>query len=44
MVIAPLSCSLVEKSDAIELRANTLIAALMAHSIEEEYHCNYGAL
>lgn len=26
MVIAPLSCSLVEKSDTIELRAHTLIA------------------
>jgi CTP synthase (UTP-ammonia lyase) len=26
MVIAPLSCSLVEKTDTIELRANTLIA------------------
>ena len=43
MVIAPLSCSLVEKSDAIELRANTLIArAYGRDSIEEEYHCNYG--
>lgn len=26
MVIAPLTCSLVEKTDAIELRNNTLIA------------------
>ncbi|HHR1150854.1 TPA: CTP synthase C-terminal region-related (seleno)protein [Klebsiella aerogenes] len=43
MVIAPLSCSLVEKSDAIELRANTLIArAYGRDSIEEGYHCNYG--
>lgn len=43
MVIAPLSCSLVEKSDAIELRANTLIAKAYGRvSIEEGYHCNYG--
>lgn len=43
MVIAPLTCSLVEKSDAIELRANTLIArAYGRDSIEEGYHCNYG--
>lgn len=43
MVIAPLSCSLVEKSDTIELRANTLIArAYGREAIEEGYHCNYG--
>lgn len=43
MVIAPLSCSLVEKSDAIELRRNTLIArAYGRETIEEGYHCNYG--
>ncbi|MCS2164628.1 CTP synthase C-terminal region-related (seleno)protein [Scandinavium manionii] len=43
MVIAPLACSLVEKSDTIELRANTLIAKAYGRlSIEEGYHCNYG--
>ena len=43
MVIAPLSCSLVEKTATIELRANTLIArAYGRESIEEGYHCNYG--
>ncbi|MEO3988981.1 CTP synthase C-terminal region-related (seleno)protein [Pseudocitrobacter cyperus] len=43
MVIAPLSCSLVEKNDTIELRANTLIArAYGRDEIEEGYHCNYG--
>jgi CTP synthase (UTP-ammonia lyase) len=43
MVIGPLSCSLVEKSDTIELRANTLIArAYGRDEIEEGYHCNYG--
>ncbi|WP_442910822.1 CTP synthase C-terminal region-related (seleno)protein [Kluyvera sp. CHPC 1.251] len=43
MVIAPLTCSLVEKSDTIELRANTLIArAYGRDSIEEGYHCSYG--
>jgi CTP synthase len=43
MVIAPLNCSLVEKSDTIELRANTLIAKAYGRlSIEEGYHCNYG--
>lgn len=42
-VIGPLSCSLVEKSDAIELKPGSLIA--MAYGqlhIEEGYHCNYG--
>ncbi|WP_391488551.1 CTP synthase C-terminal region-related (seleno)protein [Leclercia tamurae] len=43
MVIAPLTCSLVEQSDTIELRANTLIAkAYGQEEIEEGYHCNYG--
>lgn len=43
MVIAPLACSLVEKNDVIELRANTHIArAYGKESIEEGYHCNYG--
>lgn len=43
MVIAPLSCSLVEKSDTIELRANTLIAKAYGRTvITEGYHCNYG--
>ena len=43
MVIAPLTCSLVEKTDAIELRSNTLIAkAYGKPEIEEGYHCNYG--
>lgn len=43
MVIAPLTCSLVEKTDTIELRANTLIArAYGRDAIEEGYHCNYG--
>lgn len=43
MVIAPLTCSLVEKTDAIELRPNTLIARAYGQSvISEAYHCNYG--
>lgn len=43
MVIAPLTCSLVEKTDAIELRNNTLIAkAYGKPEIVEGYHCNYG--
>jgi len=43
MVIAPLACSLVEQTDTIELRANTLIArAYGRETIEEGYHCNYG--
>ncbi len=37
------ACSLVEKTDAIELRNNTLIAkAYGKPEIEEGYHCNYG--
>lgn len=43
MVIMPLTCSLVEKTDAIELRANTLIAKAYSQPIVTEgYHCNYG--
>lgn len=43
MVIAPLTSSLVEVADTIELRANTLIAkAYGQEEIEEEYRCNYG--
>ena len=43
MVIAPLTCSLVEISDAIELRSNTLIAkAYGKPEIKEGYHCSYG--
>ncbi|WP_253384120.1 CTP synthase C-terminal region-related (seleno)protein [unidentified bacterial endosymbiont] len=43
MVIAPLTCSLVEKTDAIELRKNTFIAKAYGRpEIEEGYHCNYG--
>ncbi|NYU08153.1 hypothetical protein A8O28_22630 [Enterobacteriaceae bacterium CCUG 67584] len=43
MVIAPLTCSLVEVADTIELRANTLIAKAYGQGeIEEEYRCNYG--
>ncbi|MCI2293530.1 CTP synthase [Enterobacter sp. I4] len=43
MVIAPLACSLVEKTDAIELRNNTLIAKAYGRpEIQEGYHCSYG--
>ena len=43
IVIAPLTCSLVEKTDDIELRPNTLIAkAYGLPVISEGYHCNYG--
>ena len=43
MVIAPLTCSLVEKTDEIELRPNTLIAKAYGQAvISEGYHCNYG--
>ncbi|MEX5410358.1 CTP synthase C-terminal region-related (seleno)protein [Atlantibacter hermannii] len=43
MVIAPLACSLVEKTDTIELRPNTLIAKAYGKTeIVEGYHCNYG--
>lgn len=43
LVIAPLSCSLVEKSDAIILKSGSLIAEAYGRTqIEEGYHCNYG--
>ena len=43
LIIGPLSCSLVEKSDAIELKPGSLIAEAYGRSIiEEGYHCNYG--
>ncbi|MEI9881333.1 CTP synthase [Atlantibacter hermannii] len=43
MVIAPLTCSLVEKTDTIELRPHTLVAkAYGKTAITEAYHCNYG--
>jgi CTP synthase len=43
MVIAPLACSLVEVTNTIELRANTLIAkAYGQEEIVEGYHCTYG--
>lgn len=43
MVIAPLACSLVEKTDTIELRPHTLIAKAYGKTeIVEGYHCNYG--
>lgn len=43
MVIAPLTCSLVEKSDTIELGAGSVIIKAYGRSeIEEGYHCNYG--
>ena len=42
-VIAPLACSLVEQTDVIELRSNTLIAKAYGKDvIREGYHCNYG--
>ncbi len=43
LVIAPLTCSLVEKSDFIELAADSKIARAYGKTkIEEGYHCNYG--
>lgn len=43
MVIEPLACSLVEKSDLIELRPHTVIAKAYGKTeITEGYHCNYG--
>ncbi len=43
LVIAPLTCSLVEKSDVIELAEDSKIArAYGTTKIEEGYHCNYG--
>jgi CTP synthase len=43
LVIGPLSCSLVEKSDTIDLAPGSLIAKAYGKSeIEEGYHCRYG--
>ncbi|MFG1173616.1 CTP synthase [Erwiniaceae bacterium CAU 1747] len=43
LVIAPLSCSLVEKTGKIVIQPETRLARLYGKSeIEEEYHCNYG--
>ncbi|WP_373202681.1 CTP synthase C-terminal region-related (seleno)protein [Citrobacter amalonaticus] len=43
IVIAPLACSLVEKTDEVELRPNTLIAKAYGQPvISEGYQCNYG--
>jgi CTP synthase (UTP-ammonia lyase) len=43
MLIAPLACSLVEKSGAVRFAAGSrLLAAYGAEESVEEYHCNYG--
>lgn len=43
LVIAPLTCSLVEKTDVIELaEASKIARAYGTTKIEEGYHCNYG--
>jgi len=43
MVISPLVCSLVEKSDTIILKENSAIAMAYGETrIHEGYHCNYG--
>lgn len=43
LVIAPLSCSLVEKTGTIVIQPETRLAGLYGKSeIEEGYHCNYG--
>jgi CTP synthase (UTP-ammonia lyase) len=43
MVIDALTCSLVEKTDGIELRSNTIVhRAYGREVIQEGYHCNYG--
>jgi len=43
MVISPLVCSLVEKSDTIVLKDHSAIAMAYGEtSIHEGYHCNYG--
>ncbi|KNC88633.1 CTP synthase [Trabulsiella odontotermitis] len=43
MVIDALTCSLVEKTDAIELRGNTIVHRAYGRGvIQEKYHCNYG--
>jgi CTP synthase (UTP-ammonia lyase) len=42
-IIAPLSCSLVEKSGEIFLREGSRLRAIYgADRAEEQYHCNYG--
>ncbi|PVZ82142.1 hypothetical protein C9426_30760 [Serratia sp. S1B] len=43
LVIAPLSCSLVEKSGIIQLQPGTIIASVYGkQEIHESYHCNFG--
>lgn len=43
LVIAPLACSLVEKTDVIRLAAESKIAAAYGRTeIVEGYHCSYG--
>lgn len=43
LVIAPLSCSLVEKTATIVIQPDTRLAQLYGkEEIEEGYHCNYG--
>ncbi|MBM7343734.1 CTP synthase [Pantoea coffeiphila] len=43
LVIAPLSCSLVEKTGTIVIQPETRLATLYGkNEIEEGYHCNYG--
>ncbi|ROR13119.1 CTP synthase [Erwinia sp. JUb26] len=43
LVIAPLSCSLVEKTGTIVIQPDTRLAGLYGKGeIEEGYHCNYG--
>lgn len=42
-LIAPLSCSLVEATDAVVLQPGSRIAAIYGKSeISEKYHCSYG--
>jgi len=43
LLVAPLACSLVEKSGAVRFAAGSrLLAAYGAEESVEEYHCNYG--
>jgi len=43
LVVAPLSCSLVEKSGAVHFASGSLIrAAYGCETANEGYHCNYG--
>lgn len=43
LIVVPLSCSLVEKSDAIRFVAGSLVQrAYRTDSAAEEYHCRYG--